>query len=138
MTTIANQLTSIGRLARSSKLSTATLRYYEKLGLINSLPRGARGARHFSSEARSVLEAISRFQDMGFTLREVLKLQQLPVRHLSHKKRFKSMLKHKLTEVEKSLELERFKKQSILKALRHCASSSKKCACEVNPLIKRA
>jgi hypothetical protein len=46
-------------------------------------------------------------------------------------------LKQKLLEVQKSLEIERQKKTSILKALRHCAGVSDPCACELNPLIKR-
>ena len=100
MKTLLPSKIPIGRLASSEGISTATLRYYEKLGLIQSQSRTSRGTRYFPAQARSILKAISRLQKMGFTLREVLDLQRLPSSHAAHQQRFRRVLAGKLQQHE--------------------------------------
>lgn len=64
---------SIGELATRSGLSTATIRYYEEVGL---LPRPARasGRRIYDEATIDRLKVIAFAKEAGFTLREIRQL----------------------------------------------------------------
>lgn len=60
----------IGELALASNLSTATLRYYEKRGLIRS-SRAANGYRDYDQSILVTLQLIEQAKALGFTLNEI-------------------------------------------------------------------
>lgn len=63
----------IGELARESGFSRDTIRYYEKIGLIE-LPRNARkdnNYRDYPAEVLHRLVAIRNLKQLGFTLEEI-------------------------------------------------------------------
>lgn len=72
----------IGQLAKASGFSRDTIRYYEKIGLIE-LPRRARRENNYKDYPDEVLlklKAISHLKKLGFTLeeiREILIRQQM-------------------------------------------------------------
>lgn len=68
-----NHLT-IGELAKASNVKVATVRYYEKRGLIAKPPRTESGYRMFSQESVADIKMIKHAQDLGFTLEEIKKL----------------------------------------------------------------
>ncbi len=63
----------IGELAAKSGFSRDTIRYYEKLGLIqvDKLNRGANNYKNYSSYSLERLVQIAHFKDLGFTLTEI-------------------------------------------------------------------
>lgn len=61
----------IGELAKSVGVSVDTVRYYERLGLIEATHRSAGGFREFDDEARARLAEIKGFQALGLTLEEI-------------------------------------------------------------------
>jgi|SRR5581483_4319440 len=61
----------IGRVAKESKASIHTIRYYEKIGLLKRPARSGGGFRLYPSETVDQLVFIQKAQDMGLTLREV-------------------------------------------------------------------
>lgn len=66
----------IGQLAKLSGFSRDTIRYYEKIGLIE-VPRGARRENNYKDYPNSVLlalKAIRKYKDLGFTLEEIREL----------------------------------------------------------------
>jgi DNA-binding transcriptional MerR regulator len=132
--TISHKI-SIGRLAELSKLSTATLRYYEKLGLIQSQSRLSRGTRQFAPGARKTLKAIGLFQEMGFTLREVLDLQRLPQSHPAHQQRFRRLLMKKSLEQEQILKEAAKRKRALSKSLKACKPNADICHCDLGLLL---
>jgi DNA-binding transcriptional MerR regulator len=138
MTKLQQHNISIGQLAKVSGHSAATLRYYETLGLLQSVTREVGGARYFPAYSEDILEAISHFQSLGFTLREVLKLRALPSDHNRHRRRFQGMLKSKLVQIDKELSAGRRRKESLFKAFKRCTVPSDRCACELKGLLKGA
>lgn len=73
-----NRLTR-GNLARQSSVNIATIRYYEKLGLLPAPPRSNAGYRMFSSESVGRVRFIKHAQELGFSLKEIKELLDLRV-----------------------------------------------------------
>lgn len=66
----------IGTLSKLSGLSRDTIRYYEKIGLLQ-LPKSARrenGYKDYPEETLKTLKEILRYKDLGFTLEEIREL----------------------------------------------------------------
>ncbi len=61
----------IGELAKQSGLSTHTLRFYEKQGLIRASTRSESNYRIYSQADLSAVRFVKRSRDMGFSLEEV-------------------------------------------------------------------
>lgn len=71
-----NRLTR-GKLAGESGVNIATIRYYEKLGLLPEPPRSNAGYRMFSTESVNRIRFIKQSQELGFTLKEIKELLDL-------------------------------------------------------------
>lgn len=67
----SNELYRIGVVARKSGYSIDTIRYYEKLGLIEKPVRSEGGFRQYSSVTVDRLQFIKKAQQLGFTLNEI-------------------------------------------------------------------
>lgn len=65
---------SIGSLAGLSGFSPATIRFYEKQGLIEVAPRSLSGFRQYSGNEIRRLKFIRRAKQLGFTLSEIKEL----------------------------------------------------------------
>jgi len=61
----------IGELARRNAVSTATVRYYEEIGLLDSPMRTASGYRDYDEDASATLGFIRVAQGAGMTLDEI-------------------------------------------------------------------
>ncbi len=68
----------IGQLSEKTGLSKDTIRFYEKMGLINADERraGTRAYKEFRSETFEQLMLIAKGKSMGFTLKEIKHLIQ--------------------------------------------------------------
>ena len=73
-----NRLTR-GKLAREGGVNIATIRYYEKLGLLPEPPRSNAGYRMFSPESVKRVRFIKNAQELGFALKEIKELLDLRV-----------------------------------------------------------
>lgn len=70
----------IGRLAKSGGVSVETVRYYERIGLLEPAERGgSSGYRSFPAEALRRLHFIRRAKNLGFSLAEIGELLELRV-----------------------------------------------------------
>jgi len=65
---------TIGRLAGEVGVSTDTVRFYERRGLLPEPPRTAGGYRAYSDDDAWRLRFILRAKELGFTLREIADL----------------------------------------------------------------
>ncbi len=70
------QLT-IGALAATSGVHVETIRYYQRLGLVDEPRRAAGAIRRYDARTVARLRFIRRAQQLGFTLQEVRQLLQL-------------------------------------------------------------
>ena len=60
-----------GEAARRAGVNAATLRYYERRGLLPAPARTPSGHRHYDEDAVRFLRAIKEAQAIGFTLAEI-------------------------------------------------------------------
>ena len=71
------QLTSIGEIANKLDMSQRTIRYYEEIGLLNSIKRVEGGRRIYTDEDLRRLKLIKRLKIMGMTLSEMQELEAM-------------------------------------------------------------
>jgi len=61
---------NIGTLAERAGLSAKTIRYYEKVGLIDAPPRTEGGYRSYANEDIDILCFVARARGLGFSIKE--------------------------------------------------------------------
>ncbi len=76
----------IGELAILLELSPRTIRYYEEIGLLNSIKRVEGGKRIYTDKDLQRLKFITRLKHLGLTLSEMLELEDIYQIHRTNKK----------------------------------------------------
>jgi DNA-binding transcriptional MerR regulator len=76
MKAIDNEI-SIGELAEKLEMSQRTIRYYEEIGLLNSIKRIEGGRRVYTDADLRRLKLIKRLKIMGMTLSEMQELEAM-------------------------------------------------------------
>lgn len=71
------QTFTIGELAQACEINLETLRYYERVGLMQPPPRSKRGHRQYPASAAVRIGFIRRTRSLGFTLTEIKELLEL-------------------------------------------------------------
>ncbi len=62
---------TIGEVAEKTGLSAHTLRYYEKVGVLNSIGRSANGIREFSDNDIELLKIVNCLKETGISINEI-------------------------------------------------------------------
>ncbi len=62
---------TMSQVAKATNVNVATVRYYEKRGLICTPPRTKAGYRMFSYQTVADIKFVKKAQDLGFTLEEI-------------------------------------------------------------------
>jgi DNA-binding transcriptional MerR regulator len=86
------QLTSIGEISNKLDMSQRTIRYYEEIGLLNSIKRVEGGRRIYTDEDLRRLKLIKRLKIMGMTLSEMQELEAMWSYEKSNEKVLKRLL----------------------------------------------
>jgi DNA-binding transcriptional MerR regulator len=86
------QLTSIGEIAQKLDMSQRTIRYYEEIGLLNSIKRVEGGRRIYTDEDLRRLKLVKRLKIMGMTLSEMQELEAMWTYEKSNEKVLKRLL----------------------------------------------
>jgi DNA-binding transcriptional MerR regulator len=68
---------SIGELAKKLEMSQRTIRYYEEIGLLNSIKRMEGGRRVYTDADLRRLKLIKRLKMMGLTLSDMQELEAM-------------------------------------------------------------
>jgi DNA-binding transcriptional MerR regulator len=68
---------SIGELTRMVNLSQRTIRYYEEIGLLQSVRRIENGKRVYTDDDVRRLKFINRLKVLGLSLAEMVKLEKI-------------------------------------------------------------
>lgn len=76
MKTVPQEI-SIGELAKKLEMSQRTIRYYEEIGLLNSIKRIEAGRRVYTDDDLRRLKLIKRLKIMGMTLSEMQELEAM-------------------------------------------------------------
>jgi DNA-binding transcriptional MerR regulator len=67
-------LLSISELARFARITRTALIHYDNMGLISPVERGENNYRYYSHHQITITNLISTFQELGFPLKEIMKL----------------------------------------------------------------
>lgn len=92
---------TIGRLALAADVHVETVRYYQRIGLLQEPVRPPGGVRRYEPQDVSRLQFIRRAKTMGFTLDEIAGLLQLQGKRACNQTR--RLTEHKLVEVRRKL-----------------------------------
>ncbi len=92
----------IGKAAKLAGISVDTIRFYQKLGLIDTAIRSVGGYRLFDGQQIRDLKFVRHAQELGFSLTEIKELLALRQKHHACSE-VQSMLKHKLTDVREKI-----------------------------------
>ena len=105
----------IGEIGKLLDLSTRTIRYYEEIGLLNTVKRIEGGRRIFTDEDLRRLRFIKKLKLLGLSLGEMAELENHYNRHRTNKKvlpKVADLLRRHSTEIESRLnELGKLKKE---------------------------
>ncbi len=72
---------TIGELSRLTQVSSETIRYYEKIGIMPNPPRNSSGYRIYATPHLERLSFVRRSRELGFSQPEVRKLLTLVDEH---------------------------------------------------------
>lgn len=117
----------IGEVTRLLGLSADTLRYYERIGLMNGVGRVS-GARRYNERDLSCLRFIQRAQNMNFTLNEIGRLLRMREAPHQARKSARALTARKLVEVKARLEELRTLHDELQLLVNLCSGSRKGCA----------
>lgn len=92
-----------GELARQCGISTDTLRYYERLGVLAQPHRNSSGYRQYPPEAATRVQLIRRALAVGFTLEELARILRVRDRGGAPCRQVRSMAAGKLQQVEQQI-----------------------------------
>jgi len=93
----------IGDVAKLTGMSSDTLRYYEKFGLIPMVSRNTSGIRQYSDKDISRLKFIKRAQRMNFSLNEIKELLHMREDPQNVQDSVRKLTAEKLKQVENQL-----------------------------------
>ncbi|MDG1906112.1 MAG: heavy metal-responsive transcriptional regulator [Arenicella sp.] len=116
-------MSSIGEVAKLLGVSTHTLRYYEKIGLLPLVDKSAGGRRNYGDREIERVRFIKRAKRMHFTLEEIRTLIELDKAPITEKPQVQRLVQDKLLEVEEGLADLKHLKKDLSKMLNACKAS---------------
>jgi len=107
----------IGQLANLVALSPRTIRYYEEIGLLNSIKRLEGGKRVYTDQDYQRLRFIKRLKHLGLSLAEMHELEDIYQIHRTNKKvlpRLLELLENHVDKIEERIRnLEKLKSEIL-------------------------
>ena len=115
----------IGELAKQSGFSKDTLRYYEKIGLIQ-LPKNKRGPnnyRIYDGQILNELSQIRQLKNVGFTLKEIKELKRMGALDMISCNTIAPLVESKLEKIEEKLMELQTQKRKLLWLMKTCTGN---------------
>ncbi len=91
---------TIGTLARAAGVGIQTVRFYERKGLLARPPRSGPAYRQYNADHLSRIRFIKRAQELGFSLKEITALLELPFQPRATCEEVKAHADRKRTEID--------------------------------------
>ncbi len=121
---------SISRLAKAAEIPTTTVRYYERIGLVEPDSRSQGNYRLYSIETLHKLKFIRAAQAIGFTLSDVRTLLGAGNDHPSCGD-VQELIQNRLTDIAGRVRDLRHVQKVLKKALANCQKSAPQERCHV-------
>jgi len=93
-----------GQVAEYLRINSETLRYYEKIKLIDPKHDKSNGYRYYDENIISKLELIISFKNLGFSLKEIREFFELIKTSTENPNRFNEYLTDKVSELNKQIQ----------------------------------
>lgn len=94
---------TISQIAQLAGVPIATIRFYERTGLIAEPPRGTSGYRQYPPEAVKLLRFVRHAKELGFTLHEIRQLCALTQCGHAEATQIKAVVAAKMATVDERL-----------------------------------
>lgn len=125
-----NERYTISQLARAAEVPTTTIRYYERVGLVQPENRSAGNYRLYNEESLQTLRFIRSAQAIGFALDDVKTLLSVSDTAGSCRK-IQAMIEERLSEVGKRMKDLRHVQQVLKSSLLKCRDNEQDNCCHV-------
>lgn len=120
-----------GTLARRAGVNKQTIRYYERIGLIEPAPRNESGYRIYSEAVVDRIRFIQRSKDLGFQLTEIEELLNLRIDGRTNCDRVREKAREKREDVRrKIIDLKQMEKV-LGQLIESCASRNPTTKCPI-------
>lgn len=117
----------IGNAARLAGMSTDTLRYYERIGLMHRVLRDGGGRRYYADADLERLRFIVRAQAMDFSLAEIRQLLELRDHPATARDEARLLARSKFDAVAQRLRALRHLRNELQLLLNLCAGATGRC-----------
>lgn len=121
---------TIGELAKAAGVPTSTVRYYERVGLLEPAGRTEGNYRAYGEDALERLQFIRAAQATGFTLHDIASLLPLHSGTRSSCKAVQGLIRERLAEVRKRMADLRRVERVLRSAFGECQTSERTGHCE--------
>ncbi|MAT51219.1 MAG: heavy metal-responsive transcriptional regulator [Porticoccaceae bacterium] len=122
---------TISQLAHAADIPTTTVRYYERVGLVEPEDRSAGNYRLYSEESLRKLKFIRSAQAIGFTLDDVKALLSTPSNTAASCREVQSLIENRLVEVDQRLKDLRHVQRVLKASLEKCKDTELTDCCHV-------
>ena len=126
---------TISRAAREAGVGVETIRYYQRIGLIDEPPRPREGYRSYDAGHVRRLRFIKRAQELGFTLREIAVLLDLGAQQCAETRR---LAQEKLHQVRDKMRHLKALAHTLQDLIDHCEQRREQEACPILHALDKA
>lgn len=126
----------IGAIAKASGVPIKTIRYYEELGLLQSVERTEAGYRLFGSDVLSRLQFIKRAQRLGLSLADIKIFLDVHDQGRLPCDQVRTKLQAKIVDIDRQMEQLHILKQELQGLLAESASSPVRDRATICPIIQ--
>lgn len=131
-----SKLYTISQLAHAAEVPTTTVRYYERIMLVEPEARNAANYRLYSEESLQKLKFIRAAQAVGFTLDDVKKLVSPPTNTTAYCRKVQSLTEKRLAEVDQRLKDLGHVQRVLKTSLQKCKDTEQVDCCHVMEALR--
>lgn len=129
---------TISQLAHAADVPTTTLRYYERVGLIEPEDRSAGNYRLYTDESLRKLKFIRAAQAIGFTLDDVKSLLSAQEGEVPSCRDVQELIEERLADIEAKLKDLRHVRKVLKASLEKCRTTVQTGCCHVIETLQSA
>lgn len=127
---------TVSELAKSVGVNPQTVRYYERIKLLDKPARLASGYRDYNQSAQRRLQFILAAKEIGFTLAEIVDLLGLDTDSPASCDRVQRIAVARLAELDKKLATIRRIKKTLKRVTAFCAENQTDAPCPVLEILE--
>ena len=128
---------TIGQLAKETGLNVQTLRYYERIGLIDKPATNEAGYRIYPKKAVEVLRFIKHAKEIGFSLKQISEIFSIDNDKNNTCTRVKKLAQEKVAEIDKRIDSLNLIRKELQNLISQCeAKKTNKGDCPMLNVLK--